>query len=678
MEVGTLTPDTRIENEECVYCFNDYDSAEGINICLKCFRCVCCDHAKEHFVENGHSMFLSRKRNTIITENDPSKLAIGVDGGFQDARYTFDNEIRMFHNEGYEVLPIEIFDDETAIDVVNKIKAMPSISTTTAVESWELSIVECPHVKSITSPTEKVEAPTMKCKCCDLEKNLWVCLQCGHVGCARKNFDGSGGNNHALEHFRATGHAVCAKLGTITPDGRADIFCYACDETVHDSKLAEHLKGISYDIQQSVKTESTTTELCVTLNKNWDFEAVTADGKEYEKMRGPMSVGLTNLGNTCYMNSVLQLLGSLPSFVNECTTENAKKSRWSDPKLQFYRLYIEMMKGERMTISPRILRSVVCHDNREFMSGHQQDAVEFFLYLFNYIKIHNPNTCLTNCEFDSVDVLTCSHCKSVATNPMKDLSLLLLTPPKNFDNEKEMVISFEELLNFTHKRVIPERQCDKCGKCGCESDQQMKNFPDYLFVGVTLDSCDERGVVRKENVSVSFDINNVDITTRKCAVEETVDEKKVLELMNLGFSRSQCVRALRNVSDVEQAITWIIENPMEASPAVQQVMEMGFTEEEAREALEESSGNVGLAIEWLFGPRTKKKISKKSDGNGTYELVGFLQHKGPSALCGHYVATIKRNDKWVLYNDGKVSIYPNDVQPAFGKGYLYLFKRKTN
>jgi len=30
---------------------------------------------------------------------------------------------------------------------------------------------------------------------------------------------GSGGNNHALEHFQQTQYPLCVKLGTITPDG---------------------------------------------------------------------------------------------------------------------------------------------------------------------------------------------------------------------------------------------------------------------------------------------------------------------------------------------------------------------------------------------------------------------------------------------------------------------------
>ncbi len=39
------------------------------------------------------------------------------------------------------------------------------------------------------------------CSKCDLSANLWLCLTCGNLGCGRKAYDGTGGNNHGVEHF---------------------------------------------------------------------------------------------------------------------------------------------------------------------------------------------------------------------------------------------------------------------------------------------------------------------------------------------------------------------------------------------------------------------------------------------------------------------------------------------
>lgn len=57
-----------------------------------------------------------------------------------------------------------------------------------------------------------------KCAKCDKKDNLWLNLIDGMILCGRKNWDGSGGNNHAIEHYEQTKHPLAVKLGTITAD----------------------------------------------------------------------------------------------------------------------------------------------------------------------------------------------------------------------------------------------------------------------------------------------------------------------------------------------------------------------------------------------------------------------------------------------------------------------------
>lgn len=57
-----------------------------------------------------------------------------------------------------------------------------------------------------------------KCQHCDKTDNLWLNLTDGMILCGRKNWDGSGGNNHAIEHYLATKYPLAVKLGTITAD----------------------------------------------------------------------------------------------------------------------------------------------------------------------------------------------------------------------------------------------------------------------------------------------------------------------------------------------------------------------------------------------------------------------------------------------------------------------------
>lgn len=143
------------------------------------------------------------------------------------------------------------------------------------------------------------------CNSCDLKANLWLCLVCGNLGCGRKQPDGSGGNEHGVDHHKQTGHTPSVKIGTITPDGKASVHCYTCDEEVLDPELAAHLGALGIDIAVQKKTEKTIEEQNLEVNLNLTLSKVLEDGKTLTPVFGAYNTGMENLGNSCYMNSVV-------------------------------------------------------------------------------------------------------------------------------------------------------------------------------------------------------------------------------------------------------------------------------------------------------------------------------------------------------------------------------------
>lgn len=52
--------------------------------------------------------------------------------------------------------------------------------------------------------------------------------------------------------------------------------------------------------------------------------------------------------------------------------------------------------------------------------------------------------------------------------------------------------------------------------------------------------------------------------------------------------------------------------------------------------------------------------------------VHRISHIGKNTGSGHYVAHVKRDGQWVIYNDEKVALSEN---PPLQHAYLYLFQR---
>jgi ubiquitin carboxyl-terminal hydrolase 5/13 len=52
------------------------------------------------------------------------------------------------------------------------------------------------------------------------------------------------------------------------------------------------------------------------INLNLTLSKIIEEGKQLIPLFGPGLTGLENLGNSCYMNSVLQVLFSFPEFRN--------------------------------------------------------------------------------------------------------------------------------------------------------------------------------------------------------------------------------------------------------------------------------------------------------------------------------------------------------------------------
>jgi len=88
----------------------------------------------------------------------------------------------------------------------------------------------CPHLFCLGPEVAQILVPSLQemftsmdslgCSsygCPHTFARLWVCMNCGHAGCARRY------NKHAFSHYEVTGHHLCVKLQTL------ESFCMICE-----------------------------------------------------------------------------------------------------------------------------------------------------------------------------------------------------------------------------------------------------------------------------------------------------------------------------------------------------------------------------------------------------------------------------------------------------------------
>ena len=197
-------------------------------MCLNTFIGLGRDYVEHYAQVTGNGVFLHlRKIKHLIpqdaAEQEPEKkitrLAIGVEGGFQldsSAKYEIQEKqaIAVFPGSlaielPHPGLPMLVEDSVRGIlsaTSASQLEEMQAMESTWDGEARKVST----HAEKLVQLDNGVRVPpsSWQCSQCDKTDNLWLNLTDGTVLCGRKFFDGTGGNNHALEHYKNTGNFV--------------------------------------------------------------------------------------------------------------------------------------------------------------------------------------------------------------------------------------------------------------------------------------------------------------------------------------------------------------------------------------------------------------------------------------------------------------------------------------
>lgn len=213
--------------------------------------------------------------------------------------------------------------------------------------------------------------------------------------------------------------------------------------------------------------------------------------------------GLVNLGNTCYMNSIIQCLSNIKQFNKKIIEYNGN----CQIILQFKKILIEIWK-ENYPISPKSFKKTIDNDLQKYSGNEQHDAHEFLLDFFELLhkemgEKYNSNSISNNINilkanniwdsyFNSsksiisslfygqyVNYITCEGCENVSHtfDPFIDINIYCNKPDK----------TIKKLIKDRFARNYIYKPCEECnGNTESDTEHEIISYiyklPEILLV----------------------------------------------------------------------------------------------------------------------------------------------------------------------------------------------------
>ncbi|KAK3948058.1 hypothetical protein QBC32DRAFT_352559 [Pseudoneurospora amorphoporcata] len=414
---------------------------------------------------------------------------------------------------------------------------------------------------------------------------------------------------------------------------------------------------------------------------------------EAAQQAGATPAGLQNSGNTCYLNSTLQVLRSIPEL-NDALKSYKGEQSMLDPTAQLRNLY-DMMSKTQEGIPPlgflhalRVTYPQFAERERDGQGFAQQDAEEAWSQILTQLKqklkIPEGDAAKDASFIDKymglelTSVLECDEpgAKEAGEEPKttKDRLLKLNCHIDGHTNHLRDGIVNGLVEKLEKKSEVLDREATYTKR------SQISRLPKYLTVHF-MRFFWKREVQKKAKI-----MRKVTFPLELDVVEFCTDElRKALIPV-----RDKVREVRKEEHDIERARKRRKMNPIDGEKA--QESTPSSSKDKKKDEKKPSGGDVEMTTDETFKTDAEFEAEKeaevlaakkelyslinqdllKDEGanqSGLYELRGVITHQGASADSGHYTAYVKKtgikdpvtgkvgeeDGKWWWFNDDKVS-----------------------